>query len=391
MKVVGVGGSGGNAVNRMIDAKLTGVEFIAMNTDAQDLEASLAQKKVQLGAHLTNGLGAGANLEVGKKAAEETRDVIADCLSHTDMVFITAGMGGGTGTGAAPIIAEIARDMGVLTVAIISKPFAFEGKKRMERALAGLAELKDKVDTMIMIPNQRLLSIVDDKTTLKAAFRMADEILYQATKGISDLISIHGIINLDFADVRTVMSAMGDALMGTGIASGPDRAVEAAKKAISSPLLEDVSIGGAQGVLINVTGGADMTLMEVEKATSLISEAAGDDANIIFGAVEDATLNDEIHVTVIATGLNSNKPKQAVKTVVSAGRVLDTERKSMSNPFVNQGERKTVFSRPAFLRKNEEQGAAGQPQAEAAPVAEDMETPTFMRKQQQFSLADAEK
>jgi cell division protein FtsZ len=316
--------------------------------------------------------------------------VIADCLSHTDMVFITAGMGGGTGTGAAPIIAEIARDLGVLTVAIVTKPFAFEGKKRLERALQGLDELKDKVDTMIVIPNQRLLSIVDDKTTLKAAFRMADEILYQATKGISDLISIHGIINLDFADVRTVMAAMGDALMGTGIASGPDRAIEAAKKAISSPLLEDVSIAGAQGVLINVTGGADMTLLEVEKATSLISEAAGDDANIIFGAVEDATLNDEISVTVIATGLNSNKPKQAVKPALNPNRMFDPERKV--NAFAGSNERKTtVFSRPAFLRKNEEQAAPAAPQAENAAASEDMETPTFMRKQQQFSLAEAEK
>jgi cell division protein FtsZ len=386
MKVVGVGGSGGNAINRMIEAKLSGVEFISMNTDSQDLEASSAQKRIQLGSHLTNGLGAGANTDVGRKAAEETKDMIADCLSHTDMVFITAGMGGGTGTGAAPIIAEIARDMGVLTVAIVTKPFVFEGKKRMERALVGLEELKSKVDTMIVIPNQRLLSIVDEKTTLKAAFRLADDILYQATKGISDLISIHGIINLDFADVKTVMLEMGDALMGTGIASGPDRAVEAAKKAIASPLLEDVSITGAQGVLINVTGGPDMTLVEVEKATSLISEAAGDDANIIFGAVEDPMLTDEISVTVIATGLNNSSNKR---------QVVKKEAKVFDFP----SDRKISFDKPTFQRKvmpgidltgNKMPAQAEPVAATQNATAADLEVPTYLRRQQ-LSFSDSEK
>ncbi|MFQ6007585.1 MAG: cell division protein FtsZ [Candidatus Zixiibacteriota bacterium] len=315
IKVVGVGGGGGNAINRMIEAGLKGVEFIAINTDAQVLDQNRAQKKVQVGRELTGGLGAGANPEVGKRAAEENRQEVAQEIGAANMVFITAGMGGGTGTGAAPIVAEIAKAAGALTVAIVTKPFRFEGAQRMRRAEMGLTELKTKVDTLIVIPNDRLLEIVDKKTTVTAAFATADEVLHQATKGISDLITIPGLINCDFADVRTVMLERGDALMGSGFGVGEEKAVDAARQAISSPLLENVSISGARGVLINVTGGEDMTLFDVNAATSLIYEAAGDEANIIFGAVIDPAMTDQMRVTVIATGfgeerLHSKAPKE---------------------------------------------------------------------------------
>ncbi len=307
IKVVGVGGGGGNAVNRMIEAGLKGVEFIAINTDAQVLDQNRADKKIQIGKELTGGLGAGANPDIGKKAIEENRQDVAQEIGNPNLVFITAGMGGGTGTGAAPVVAEIAKAAGALTVAIVTKPFRFEGAQRNKRAEQGLAELREKVDTLITIPNERLLEIVDKKTTLNAAFATADEILHQATKGISDLITIPGLINCDFADVRTVMLERGDALMGTGLGSGEDKAVDAAQEAISSPLLENVSISGAKGVLINVTGGEDMTLFDVNTATSLIYEAAGNDANIIFGAVIDPEMNDQMRVTVIATGFSREK------------------------------------------------------------------------------------
>ncbi len=303
IKVVGVGGGGGNAINRMIESGLKGVEFIAINTDAQVLDQSLADKKVQIGTDVTGGLGAGADPDVGRRAIEESRQQVAEALGNPNMVFITAGMGGGTGTGAAPVLAEIAKASGALTVAIVTRPFRFEGNKRITRAEQGLQELRANVDTLITIPNERLLQIVDKRTTLTQAFRVADDILHQATKGISDLITIPGLINCDFADVRTVMLEMGDALMGTGYANGDDKATEAARQAISSPLLEDVSISGAGGVLINVTGGEDMTLFDVNTATSFIYEEAGNDANIIFGAVIDPTMQDEIRVTVIATGI----------------------------------------------------------------------------------------
>jgi cell division protein FtsZ len=308
IKVVGVGGGGGNAINRMIEAGLRGVEFIAINTDAQVLDSNRAEKKVQIGSSLTEGLGAGANPEIGKKAVEESRAAVTEAIGEADMVFITAGMGGGTGTGAAPMVAEIAREAGALTVAIVTKPFRFEGLKRVKRADLGLDELRKSVDTLITIPNERLLEIVDKKTTLTSAFRIADEILHQATKGISDLITIPGLINCDFADVRTVMLEMGDALMGTGLGKGDEKAVDAARGAISSPLLESVSIGGARGVLINVTGGQDMTLYDVNTATSLIYEEAGDDANIIFGAVIDPEMDDQMRITVIATGIGEVSP-----------------------------------------------------------------------------------
>ncbi|UCE04415.1 MAG: cell division protein FtsZ [bacterium] len=306
MKVVGIGGAGGNAVNRMISAGLIGVEFIAVNTDLQALNTCKAPIRLQIGKNLTKGLGAGANPDVGRRAIEEDKDVVFNGLKDTDMVFVTAGMGGGTGTGAAPIVAEIAKDLGALTVAIVTKPFLFEGPKRMNRADEGLAELKERVDTLIVIPNQRLLSIVSKDTRLNKAFQMADEVLYNATKGISDLISVPGLINLDFADVKTVMSEMGDALMGSAVASGEDRAIEAAQNAIQSPLLENVSIAGALGLLVNVTGGDDLTLSEVDAAANIIQEAVGQEANVIFGAVIDEQFKDQIRVTVIATGFNHN-------------------------------------------------------------------------------------
>lgn len=306
MKVIGVGGAGGNAVNRMIAAGLTGVEFISVNTDLQALNTCKAPIRLQIGKNLTKGLGAGANPEIGRRAIEEDKDTIFNALKDTDMVFVTAGMGGGTGTGAAPIVAEIAKDLGALTVAIVTKPFLFEGPKRMKRAEEGLAQLKERVDTLIIIPNQRLLSIVSKDTRLNRAFQMADDVLYNATKGISDLISIPGLINLDFADVKTVMSEMGDALMGSAIATGEDRAIEAAQNAIKSPLLEDVSIAGALGLLVNVTGGDDLTLSEVDSAANIIQQAVGEEANIIFGAVIDDQFKDQIRVTVIATGFSRN-------------------------------------------------------------------------------------
>ncbi|HVO93893.1 MAG TPA: cell division protein FtsZ [Terriglobales bacterium] len=315
IKVLGVGGAGGNAINRMIAANLRGVEFIAINTDAQVLDQNLSEKKVQIGRQVTNGLGAGANPEVGRRAMEESRQDVMREIGNPNLVFITAGMGGGTGTGAAPIVAEIAKMSGALTVAIVTTPFQFEGNKRKSRAAQGLADLKAKVDTLITIPNDRLLEIVDKKTTLTEAFATADDVLHQATKGISDLITIPGLINCDFADVRTVMLEMGDALMGTGFGSGDEKAIDAARQAISSPLLGNVTISGARGVLINVTGGDDMTLFDVQTATSLIYEEAGADANIIFGAVIDPSMTNQMRVTVIATGLGEVQQKPAVVKV----------------------------------------------------------------------------
>ena len=307
LKVVGVGGAGGNAVNRMITSGMAGVDFIAINTDAQDLENNPAEHKIQIGKNLTKGLGAGANSNVGRNAAEADSEVIHNLLEGADMAFITSGMGGGTGTGAAPMIAQISRELGILTVGIVTLPFKFEGPKRYNRALEGIAEMKKSCDTLIAIPNQKLLSVVDKSTTLPEAFEMADGILHQAAKGISDLINVQGVINLDFADVETIMKNMGEAIMGTGVASGEERAVLAAQQAISSPLLDDATIKGAQGVLVNITGGNDLTLMEANEATSIIFEEAGPSANIIFGAVIDPSLDDEIRVTVIATGFNIPK------------------------------------------------------------------------------------
>ncbi len=304
MKVVGVGGAGGNALNWMIEAGLKNVDFIAVNTDAQALATNAAARKMQIGMSSTRGLGAGANPAVGREAVEENRDELRQLLTGADMVFVTAGMGGGTGTGAAPIVAEVAREIGALTVGIVTKPFSFEGKKRMTYALEGIEELRAQVDTLIVIPNQRLISLVDRSTSLIDAFKLADNVLLHATRGISDLISEPGMVNLDFADVRTVMAAKGDALMGVGVGMGEHRAVEAAQQAISSPLLEEVSIDGARSVLVNITGGGDLTLMDVADATTVITEAAGEEAEVIFGAVIDRNISEEVRVTVIATGFN---------------------------------------------------------------------------------------
>jgi cell division protein FtsZ len=305
IKVIGVGGGGGNAVNRMIQSGIKGVEFLVANTDVQAMRASLAPVKLQIGGKLTKGLGAGANPEIGKDAALEDTDRILEALSGADMIFITTGMGGGTGTGAAPIIASLAAELGALTVAVVTKPFGFEGKRRRVQAEQGIRALRDTVDTLITIPNERLLGFVERGTSLSEAFKIADDILRQAVQGISDLITVPGEINLDFADVKTIMHGMGMALMGTGVSSGEHRAVEAAQRAISSPLLEEASIEGARGVLINVTGGPDMTLFEVHEAASIIQEAADEEANIIFGTVIDPKMKDELKVTVIATGFDS--------------------------------------------------------------------------------------
>jgi cell division protein FtsZ len=310
IKVIGIGGGGGNAVNTMIGARLSGVDFLVANTDAQSLEASQAPIRIQLGGQVTKGLGAGANPEIGRRAALEDQEKIKEYLAGSDMIFITAGMGGGTGTGGAPVVARLAREVGALTVGVVTKPFIFEGKKRMRQAEDGIEELKQSVDTLIVIPNQRLLSIAAKSTTMLEAFHKADDVLLQAVRGISDLIITPGLINLDFADVRTVMAEMGLALMGAASASGENRAVEAAQKAISSPLLEDISIQGARGVLINITGGADLCLHEVNEAASMIQEEAHDDANIIFGAVIDESLADEIRITVIATGFGEDKEER---------------------------------------------------------------------------------
>jgi cell division protein FtsZ len=312
MKVVGVGGAGGNAINRMIDEELDGVEFISMNTDGQALKSSQAQVTLQIGKKLTRGLGAGARPEIGRQALAESEDEVRRALDGADLVFVTAGMGGGTGTGAAPMIADIARDMGALTIGVVTRPFSFEGKKRERQAMQGLAELRRAVDTMIIVPNDRLLSVVPKGTTFKDALKKADEVLLHAVQGISDLISVTGEINVDFADVRTVMASRGPALMGTGFGTGDDRAQEAAQEAISSPLLDDVSIAGARGVLINITGGMDLAIDEVMVISSLIQEEAGDEAEIIFGAVHDPSLEGQIRVTVIATGFDSQEDEKVI-------------------------------------------------------------------------------
>jgi len=307
VKIIGIGGGGCNALNTMIESGLTGVDFIAANTDAQALATSKAPIRLQLGAKLTKGLGSGANPEVGRKAAEEAVDQIRDVLDGADMIFVTAGLGGGTGTGGAPVVAEEAKKLGALTVAIVTKPFIFEGKQRQRQADQGIAELKTMADTLITIPNQRLLGIGGKSMSLLETFKRADEVLLQAAKGISDLITVPGLINLDFADVRTIMSEMGMALMGTGIASGENRALEAAQMAICSPLLEDISIKGARGILVNISGDPGVTLNEVNEALMLIQKEADDEANIIFGVVVDGAVGDELRVTVIATGFGSRE------------------------------------------------------------------------------------
>ncbi|TMQ24983.1 MAG: cell division protein FtsZ [Candidatus Rokuibacteriota bacterium] len=320
IKVIGLGGGGGNAVSRMMKAEFTGVEFIVANTDMQALRASPAPMKIQLGAKLTQGLGAGSNPDVGRDAALEDPEEITRFLQGADMVFITAGLGGGTGTGAAPVVASLAKDLGILTVAVVTRPFTFEGRKRLLQADAGMEALRGVVDTLIAIPNQRLLSVVDRGTPLLEAFRVADSVLQQAVQGISDLILVPGLVNLDFADVRTIMSGMGMAMMGTGVGHGEHRALDAAQKAVASPLLDDTSIEGAKGILINFTGGSDLAIHEVEEAARIVQEAAHEEANIIFGAVIDPTLSDEVRMTVIATGFSERKQESSPTKVVDLPR-----------------------------------------------------------------------
>jgi cell division protein FtsZ len=383
IKVIGIGGGGGNAVNTMIGSKFTGVDFIVANTDAQSLDASPAPVKIQLGATVTKGLGAGANPEIGRRAALEDEETIKEYFAGSDMIFITAGMGGGTGTGGAPVVARLAREAGALTVGVVTKPFIFEGKKRMRQAEEGIEHLKQNVDTLIVIPNQRLLSIAAKTTTMLEAFHRADDVLLQAVRGISDLIITPGLINLDFADIRTVMAEMGLALMGAASASGENRAIEAAQKAISSPLLEDISIQGARGLLINITGGSDLCLHEVNEAASMIQQEAHEDANIIFGSVIDETMTDEIRITVIATGFGEDRDErkpvpvnvsnitsapQKNKKVVHLGTIVDdldtptwqrkkqgseeTETLTLNKTTFQLGDKEEdEYDIPAFLRK----------------------------------------
>jgi cell division protein FtsZ len=321
IKVIGLGGGGGNAVSRMMAAQFTGVDFIVANTDMQALRASPAPVKIQLGAKLTQGLGAGSNPEVGRNAALEDPETITRLLEGADMVFITAGLGGGTGTGSAPVVASLAKDLGILTVAVVTKPFTFEGRRRQLQAEAGMDALRNVVDTLIAIPNQRLLSVVDRGTPLLEAFKVADTVLQQAVQGISDLILVPGLVNLDFADVRTIMSGMGMAMMGTGVGKGEHRALDAAQKAVASPLLDDTSIEGAKGILINFTGGPDLSIHEVEEGARIVQEAAHEEANIIFGAVIDPNLGDEVRMTVIATGFTEKKVQSEPN-----GKVVDLPR-----------------------------------------------------------------
>jgi len=376
IKVIGVGGGGSNAVNRMIASKMTGVEFVVVNTDCQALKTSNAPVKIQIGSKLTKGLGAGSNPEVGRQAALEDTEKLLEVLQGADMVFITTGLGGGTGTGATPVVASLASELGALVVGVVTKPFTFEGRKRREQAELGLGELRDCLDTVICIPNERLLTTVDRQTTLQGAFLIADDILRQAVQGISDLITIPGEINLDFADVRTIMSGMGMALMGTGIATGDSRATEAAQKAISSPLLEDASIDGARGVLINITGGPGLTLFEVAEASNLVHQAAHEDANIIFGTVIDEAMEESIKVTVIATGFRADARRDEGKPAKPATQTL-------TDPT---GGRKTGRPETPFLRKGPgrtvpigtDEGGYG---PNFTNLRDDLDVPTFLRRQ----------
>lgn len=363
IKVVGVGGGGSNAVNRMIEASLKGVQFIAINTDKQALYNSRAEYKIQIGEKLTRGLGAGANPEIGSKAAEESRDDVYQALQGADMVFITAGMGGGTGTGAAPIIAEIAKEMGILTVGVVTKPFTFEGKRRMTHAERGIDELRKRVDTLVTIPNDRLLEVVDKRTSIVEAFKIADDVLKQGVQGITDLIAIPGLVNLDFADVKTIMFERGLAHMGVGRASGDNRAVEAAKQAIHSPLLE-TTINGAKSVLLNITGGPSLGLLEINEAAEIVAREADEDANIIFGAVIDETIKDEIRITVIATGFEDvikkaamdAKPEPAAIQEEAPAAAETSVAQEAAAPIQNVvkssgGNESGEFEIPPFLRK----------------------------------------
>jgi cell division protein FtsZ len=363
IKVIGVGGGGGNAINRMIAADVKGVDFLVANTDAQALQVSKAPIKIQLGSKLTKGLGSGGNPEVGRRAALEDTEKLIEALEGADMVFVTAGLGGGTGTGGAPIVASLARELGSLTVAVVTKPFAFEGKRRMMQAEQGLAELGQGVDTVICIPNERLMQFVDKGTSFFEAFRIADDILRQGVQGISDIITITGIINRDFADIKTIMEGMGYAVMGTAVATGENRAVEATNQAIASPLLEDASINGAHGILLNITGSSKLTLFEVHEASSIVQKAAAENANIIFGAVHDESMGDAVKVTVIATGIKSER--LVPKPLPTLSPALRTAQQSV----------KTLLARKEKLPV----------EAKPAPVTselqeDDLEVPTFLRR-----------
>ena len=365
IKVIGLGGGGGNAVSRMMMADFTGVDFIVANTDLQALRNSPAPVKIQLGGKLTQGLGAGSNPEVGRDAALEDPESITRLLEGADMVFITAGLGGGTGTGAAPVVASLAKDLGILTVAVVTKPFTFEGKKRMLQAEAGMEALRNVVDTLIAIPNQRLLSVVDRGTPLLEAFKVADTVLQQAVQGISDLILVPGLVNLDFADVRTIMSGMGMAMMGTGVGHGEHRALDAAQKAVASPLLDDTSIEGPRGILINFTGGSDLAIHEVEEGARIVQEAAHEEANIIFGAVIDPGLRDEVRMTVIATGFTERKQETSPTKIVDLPRA---SRSSASQPGAAAAWRRRLAA--------DVRAEADDPMGDA-----DYDVPAFLRRQ----------
>jgi len=379
ISVIGIGGAGGNAINHMIESNMKGVDFIACNTDVQALSTNNAPFKVQIGKQSTKGLGAGARPEIGRQAIEEDRDEVAEILDGSDMVFVTAGMGGGTGTGAAPVIAEISRSLGALTIGVITRPFIFEGRKRIKQAETGITELRKFVDTIIIVPNQRLLGLVGKNTTFPEALKIADNILLYACQGISELITTPSLVNLDFADVKTIMYDMGDALMGTGFASGEYRASEAAQEAISSPLLEDVQIKGARGVLVNITGGNDLTLHEVNDANNVIYEAAGEEANIIFGASIDEKMNGQVRVTVIATGFGDRKeqsrPEQS-PAVAKEGRVLDFEQ-AMNDDFTSGH-----LHRKGGKELENTPGASVPQATSPCPLTmEELEIPTFIRRQ----------
>jgi cell division protein FtsZ len=362
LKVIGCGGAGGNAVNRMIGAGLRGVEFIVANTDMQALSQSLAPTRIQIGVSTTRGLGSGGDPATGRRSAEEDEAAISDAVTDADMVFITAGMGGGTGTGSAPVVARLARQAGALTVAVVTKPVQFEGRRRQRQAEEGLAELRAEVDTLIVIPNERLLSVVDKATSLSEAFAVADNVLLQATKGISELVTVPGLVNLDFADVKSIMACRGNALMGTGRGSGANRAIDAASAAVSSPLLEDVSIHGAEGVLLNITGGRDLSLHEVNEASQVVTQAAGEDANIIFGAVIDPALDGEVVVTVVATGFGAaTLHLRVVERASRQAAVNDDDRSRLESPAWRRREARPQWGRtdsrgdslevPTFLRR----------------------------------------
>jgi cell division protein FtsZ len=385
MKVVGVGGGGGNAVNRMIEEHLEGVEFISVNTDSQALLNSKSDVKIQIGKKLTRGLGAGARPEIGRQAIEENRDEVARILSGADMVFVTCGMGGGTGTGAAPIISQIAREVGALTVGIVTRPFLFEGRKRMRQADQGIADMRKNVDTMIVVPNERLLAVVGKGIPFQEALKKADEVLLHATQGISSLISVTGLVNVDFADVRTVMQNGGSALMGTGIGRGENRAIESAQQAIASPLLDNISIAGATGVLVNITGGADLTLGEVHQINEIIHDAVGDDAEIIFGAVHEPAMQGEIRVTVIATGFD-----KAVQPGLASPAVELPPAVAKSSPVIpfpgNRPVRTGTVGRPSTPNVGSSPEAArprpqGGDRSSGSQDLTDMEIPTFIRRQ----------